>query len=67
MVQIQRLLTTDPDQRLYFSRTELVELSEIAERGDGKGHPSGVSNPRNAASGRQITRRERSQARANAE
>ena len=36
MVQIQRLLTSDPDQRLYFSRTELVELSEMAERGDGQ-------------------------------
>ena len=38
MVQIQRLLTPDPDQRLYFSRTELVELSEMGERGDGQEH-----------------------------
>ena len=38
MVQIQRLLGPDPDQRLYFSRTELVELSEMAERGDGQEH-----------------------------
>ena len=38
MTKIQRVLSPDPDQRVYFSHEELTAKIEMAERGDGEEH-----------------------------
>lgn len=38
MIRIQRGISSDPEQRTYFSREELSNRIEFAERGDGEEH-----------------------------